>query len=244
MIRASPVLLCVLLLIPGILAETGSERYASGDYAGAVTAFEQDLAGISGTGQAPVLNNIGTCYVALGEPEKALSYYSRAVEANASYGRGWINLGVVQERLGKRDDALASYDRVGIADQSLYAEAMVKKGSLLAGEGDLDQALQAFRLAGSGATGQVYVDLYTGIGAVEFLQKNTDAAEEAFLKATKADPDGAALAYTNLGVLRISQGRYKEAKRLLETAARNDKTGQTNAVSYLKKLDRMGGEGS
>ncbi|MDD1723551.1 MAG: tetratricopeptide repeat protein [Methanospirillum sp.] len=236
------IILGFLSLVATAWAESGTELYTSGDHAGAVKAFEQDLTNVSGAGQAPVLNNIGTCYVALGQPDKAVGYYTRAVTVDPSYGRGWINLGVVQEKLGKPEEAISSYDKVDLTNQAMYAEAMVKKGSLLAGQGDLDKALAAFRLAEPGATGQAVVDLYTGIGAVEFLQKNTVAAEEAFLKATEADPNGAALAFTNLGVLRISQGKYEEAKSLLETAARNDRNGQTNAVEYLKKLSAMTGE--
>ncbi|MDD1724695.1 MAG: tetratricopeptide repeat protein [Methanospirillum sp.] len=235
--------LITFLLIPAVLAESGAELYASGDYTGAISVFEQDL-GRDTASRAQILNNIGTCYVALGEPEKALSYYTQAVGSDISYGRGWINLGVVQERLGKKDEALASYDQAGVSDPAFFAEAMVKKGSLLTSEGDTDKALLVFRQAEPKAAGQVFVDLYTGIGAVEFIRKNTDAAEEAFLKATEADPDGAALAFTNLGVLRISQGRYADAKILLETAARNDRAGQTNANEYLKKLAAMAGEGS
>lgn len=82
--------------------------------------------------------------------------------------------------------------------------------------------------------------MYTGIGGVEFMLKNTDAAEEAFVKATEADPSGAAMAWTNLGVLRISQQRYADAKTAFETAIRNDPTGKTKAAAYLQKLQAMG----
>lgn len=233
-----------LLLICGVYAESGTELYASGDYSGAITAFEQNLSGISGPKQAPVLNNIATCYVALGEPDTAITYYTQAVDADPSYGRGWINLGVMQEKLGNTEDAISSYEKVDLTDPALYAEAKVKKGSLLAALGDYSEALSSFNLARSGATGTVVVDLYTGIGAVEFLQKNTDAAEDAFLKAINASPDGAALAYTNLGVLRISQGRNDEARELLERAILNDPLKQTQAEEYLKKLDNLSGKES
>lgn len=223
---------------------SGVDLYQSGDYAGAIVVFQEDLANNSGPSQAPVLNNIGTSYVSLGDLDNAVLYYQRAIEADPSYDRGWINLGVVQEKLGKTDEAISSYDEVGVTDPAVYAEAKVKKGSLLAAVGRYSDALSSFNLAQSGATGPVVVDLYTGIGAVEFLQNNTAAAEEAFLTATTTDPDGAALAYTNLGVLRIIQGRYDEAQSLFETAIRNDKTGQTKAKSYLEKLKGMTLEGS
>jgi len=217
----------------------GVDLYTSGDYSGALASFTAELADVSGSAQAPVLNNIGTCYVALGQSEKAAEYYGKAVSADPGYGRGWINLGVVQEKLGRPDEALASYGKV-TGDPGLAAEAAVKKGTLLAGQQKLDEALAAFRSAESGATGQVAVDMYTGIGGIEFMLKDTAAAEEAFVKATELDPSGAAMAWTNLGVIRISQQRYAEAKAAFETAIQNDTAGKTKAARYLQKLMAMG----
>lgn len=76
-----------LVLIP--LAEgAGIDQYANGDYAGAIADFEEELTHTTGADQAPVLNNIGTCYVSLGQPEKAADYYSRAVTADPSLWKG------------------------------------------------------------------------------------------------------------------------------------------------------------
>ncbi len=232
---------CMCILLSSVMAETGAERYAMGDYTGAITYFEQELNATEGSLQSPILNNIGTCYVALDQPEKAIEYYQKAVTVDPGYARGWINLGVVQEKLGNADEALASYEKVTDADPGVVAEAYVKKGTLLASQQRLEEALAAFRSAESGAKGLVLVDMYTGIGGVEFMLKNTDAAEQAFLKTTEADPGGAAMAWTNLGVLRISQGRYADAKAAFETAIRNDPTGKTKAAAYLQKLQTMGG---
>ena len=93
------IILTLSSVAPAALAADGTELFASGDYAGAIAAYEQEL---TGDGPAPVLGNIGTCYMALGQPEKASEYYTRAVTADPAYGRGWINLGVVQEKRGRR----------------------------------------------------------------------------------------------------------------------------------------------
>ena len=82
--------------------------------------------------------------------------------------------------------------------------------------------------------------MYTGIGGIEFMLQDIDAAEKAFVKATELDPSGAAMAWTNLGVLRVSQQRYADAKTAFETAIRNDSEGKTKAVQYLKSLEEMG----
>lgn len=230
------------LFFSPVLAETGEELYVAGDYSGALSIFEQELAQADGADQAQILNNIGTCYSALGELDTASEYFQKAVVADPEYWRGYINRGVVEERLGNADDAFASYGKVKSLNPAMYAEAQVKAGTLLAALGRNDEALSAYMHAESGATGNVKVDLYTGVGAIEFLSKNNAAAEEAFLKATEAGPDDAALAWTNLGVLRISQDRYDEAKTFFETAISHDPHGQSNAAEYLKKLGKIMGE--
>ncbi len=232
-------ILCIGFLI-GPVCAGGQELYQSGDYSGAVAAFKEDLASVSGSEQAPVLNNIGTCYVALGQPEKALEYYTQAVSVDEGYGRGWINLGVIQEKLGNPDAAFESYERISPGDAELSSEAAVKKGTLLAGQQKLQPALDAFRSGEGNATGQVRVDMYTGIGGVEFMLGNAAAAEEAFRKAIEYEPEGAAMAWTNLGVLMTSQGRYDEAKIAFETGMKNDPDGKTEAAKYLKNLQALG----
>ncbi len=232
------ILVTAIVMIPRAEG-AGVDLYTAGDYAGALAAFEGELPGVSGAARAPVLNNIGTCYVALGQSEKAAESYQAAVSSDPGYGRGWINLGIVQEKLGRQDDALSSYGRVS-SDQALVAEANVKKGTLLAGQKRFEEALVAFKAAGPGAKGQVAVDMFTGIGGVEFMLSDTAAAEAAFVKATECDPSGAAMAWTNLGVIRISQQRYAEAKAAFETAIRNDAAGKTKASQYLQKLQGMG----
>jgi len=219
----------------------GTDLYAAGDYAGALAAFEKELGETTGAAQAPVLNNIGTCYMALGKPDQAAGSYQKAVDLDPGYGRGWINLGVALENLGRPEEALTSYGRVsGSGDTSLIAEANVKRGTLLAGKGRFDEAIAAFESAEGDAKGSVAVDMYTGIGGAEFMKNDITAAEMAFLNAIEIDPTGAAMAYTNLGVIRIAQNRYAEAKSAFETAIRNDPQGRTKAAQYLKKLQGMG----
>ncbi|WP_319579464.1 tetratricopeptide repeat protein [uncultured Methanospirillum sp.] len=233
--------LCSLdLVIPSVLG-TGPDLFATGDYNGALKAFQNELSATTGAAQAPVLSNIGTCYMALGKPDLAEENYAKAVSVDPGYGRGWINLGVSQEKLGKLEEALNSYGRVSDSgDLALIAEANVKKGTLLASKGRFDEAITAFESAEGNAKGSVAVDLYTGIGGADFMKGDIPAAEMAFLNAIEIDPSGAAMAYTNLGVIRITQKRYTEAKSAFETAIHNDPQGKTKAAQYLQKLQGMG----
>jgi tetratricopeptide (TPR) repeat protein len=229
----------LFLLINPVVADKAEELFNSGNYTEALTLFEQELAQSGSGDQAKILNNIGTCYTALGQLDKAEEYFQKAVTADPKYWRGYLNLGVVQERLKMPEKALESYDKVDSSVPALYSEAQVKKGTLLAAQGKNDEALAAFLLAKPSAEGGAMVDLYTGIGAIQFLKKNNVAAEEAFINATKAGPDDAALAWTNLGVLYISLGKYDEAKKMFETAIAHDPKGQSKAGQYLKKLENI-----
>jgi len=236
------ILTITMLLVAGGASGTpadGTGLYQSGDYEGALEAFTTDLGNATGTDQAPILNNIGTCWMALGDPEQAADYYNRVVTADQKYGRGWINLGVVQEKLGKHEEALRSYDAVTDADPEYFSEAMVKKGTLLSALGRSEEALTAFNAGIAGASGRTAADLYTGIGAVSFLLMKPTEAEEAFLLAIEADPDEAVMAWTNLGVLQISQGRYADAKKSFETAVSHDSEGISSARKYLANLETM-----
>jgi tetratricopeptide (TPR) repeat protein len=197
--------------------------YTFGDYSSSIAWCKQALRKFIGSDQAPILNNIGTGYMALCQQKKAFNYYSRAVAAGPSYDRGWINLGVTQEKLGIPDEAFQSYGRISGSNPEINADAMGKKETLLSGLGKLTDALFAFRQGESGASGQVLVDLYTGIGAIEFVQKNLEAAEKDFKKAINED----------------SQGEYADTRRSFETVVLHDKTEKTNAAVYLKRIQAM-----
>lgn len=227
---------CIFVAATPPVVADGKELFSSGNVSGALTAFTDELATTQGAAQAPVLNNIGTCYLALGQPEKAIDYFSHAISVDPGYGLAYLNLGIVQEQGGRADDALATYDHGASAVPSIRPLMMVKKGTLLSSLGKLDEALAAFHNGEDGANGTVAADLYTGIGAIEFIQKKTDKAEKDFLRAIDADPNGAALAWTNLGVLKIAQNKKEEAITTFKNATIRDPNGTTQAAQYLKKI--------
>jgi tetratricopeptide (TPR) repeat protein len=230
---------CMCLGIPAVQAANGQELYLAGDYSGAVEKFTSDLAGAKEADRASILNNIGTSYMGLGDLKKAKEYYQNAVTTDPAYGKGWTNLGVLQEKLGDQDAALDSFEKVTTDDPMVYADAMVKKGTLLTELGKLAEAETTFMQGEQYATGSTAADIYTGIGAIAFIQKKSDLAERNFLKAIDADPSGAVLAYTNLGVLKVTQEDYDGARKLFKTAISNDHLAISQASEFLKKLDQM-----
>jgi len=238
------VLVLFVALLPGLLlspvfGDTGSERFASGDYAGAVDWYEQALLTAPQEDRAVLYNNLGVMYSALGDDEKAMEAFTTAIEVDPTYGRGYLNLGSRYEQSGEIDKALEWYLKAVDMDPSVFSEAMGNAGDMYVRVGKYDDAVTAYIRAGPDAVESVKADIYNGLGAVYMLRNRTDDAEEAFLTAIEADPDGAALAHTNLGVLRVSQGRYTEAKDEFRTAAQRDLGGITQARQYLQSLEQM-----
>ncbi len=215
------------------------DLYNEGNFTGAITLFEESVDLVEGTDQAPILNNIGACYVALDEPEEALIYYNKAIEADPAYGRGWINHGIVSEHLESNDQALSDYEKAAEVDSSVLTEAMIKKGKLLIRMSRFDEALNTYQSVENMVEGVEAGELHTDIGAVYYLQDNVDQAKKYFEQAITEDPEGAAIAYTNLGVIYISEEEYEKAIEAFEIAKSIDSTGDTEAAEYLDKLNQM-----
>ncbi len=238
------VLITLVILIPSFFicstsGDTGSDRYASGDYAGAIDWYEAALLTAPQENLAGLYNNIGVAYSSLGDAGKAIEAFSKAVEVDPTYGRGYINLGSRYEQSGETDSALAWYLKAADMDSSVFSEAVGNAGDVYAQVGKNDEAVAAYLKAGPGAVGSVRADIYNGLGAVYMLRNLPDNAEKAFLTSIEADPEGAALAHTNLGVLRVSEGRYDDAMDELITGAGSDPEGKTKTRQYLKSLELM-----
>lgn len=85
-------------------------------------------------------------------------------------------------------------------------------------EGRYAEALKELELAK--ATDKCDAETFNLLGLVYLSRKEFDKAEEAFKEALKLDPNFSE-AYTNLGSLRMAQGRYKEAINYFEKALEN-----------------------
>lgn len=230
----------VLIPASADFANEGMNLYSTGEFEKSIEWFENELKTAEGTERAPLLNNIGTAYLALNQIDEAEENFNEAVSEDPLYWVAWINLGAVHEEKGNTIEALESYTRAAEISNTDAGFALIKKGGLLTILGRYEEALDAYKLAESVVTGSDIAVLYTGIGAVYSLQQNYSAAEEAFNKAISSDPDNAALAYTNLGVLKAIQGLNEEATEAFEQANRIDPDGETSADEYLRQLDESG----
>ena len=235
----SLLILTALHPVSGEYANEGMDLYAAGEFNKSIDWFENALETTQGSDRAPLLNNIGAAYLALGFVDKAKEQFNEAVTANSSYGVAWINLGVANEKIGKTDEALQNYDKAIEVDAANAGTSLIKKAGLLTVLGKYDDALSVFKMAESEVRDVDQMALYTGMGAVYYLQKNYAESEKAFNQAIDLDPDNAALAYYNLGVLKASEKKYDEAKTALQQAIKISPSGMEIASELLNKLDNL-----
>src|SRR5262249_35847383 len=99
------------------------------------------------------LQNLGTLNYGEGERsgqqtyfETALSLYRRASAVEPEQPDVWNSIGIVQTRLGRRDEAIASRGTALRLDPR-HAEAARNLGSVLAAAGRRDAAIAAYQLA-------------------------------------------------------------------------------------------------
>ncbi len=232
-----------LLVVPVIGTDNstnmGAELYALEEFAEALQWYEEELTSLVGTDRAPVLNNIGSCYMGLLKNEEALDSFLAAVDANPDYATGWLNAGVAYEALDNSDKALVCFNNAIAADPDNAGKAFVMKGGLLAGLGESEEALKAYQQAEILTNGTLLSEALNGKGAIYFLQGMNEEANVAFLAAIEADSEGSPMARTNLGVLYVYEGRYDEARIAFKEAMVLDPLGKTEAAGYYEALHAM-----
>ncbi|WP_166354378.1 tetratricopeptide repeat protein [Phytoactinopolyspora limicola] len=106
----------------------GADRFAAGDYSGALEAFERVPDGARGFG---VLSNMGYCYQQLGRHAEAVDMFERAVGLEpkahvyraAAYSHGelhqWAAMGEAAQRALDREEDSYTWQQLGIARQQL-----------------------------------------------------------------------------------------------------------------------------
>ena len=236
----------VLLILSNILPVSaayeseGMNLYAEGDYNKSIDWFENILESTTGKDRAPILNNIGVAYLALGEPDLAKEKFEGALEMNSSYFYAWTNLGIINGDAGNTDEAIRCYDKaLELVPSSGSAVVLIKKANLLTMIGKYDDALLAYKKAETNMKKSDQLELYTGLGVIYTIQKNFSAAEEAFNRAIKMDPDNAALPYYDLGLMKISNKEYYGAKKAFEQATLISPSNKELISILLKKLDLL-----
>ena len=111
--------------------------------------------------QAPLLTSLiplphtttwGMPHARLGEGERAITAYQKAIALKPDFTDAYVALGTVLQSLKRTDEAITAY-RQALAIKPDYAEAHYNLGSTLTEAGKFDEAVISFRLAIGNQTG-------------------------------------------------------------------------------------------
>jgi tetratricopeptide (TPR) repeat protein len=155
-------------------------------------------------------NRRGNLYDELGEYDKAIADYTQCIPLSMpNYGTHWSNRGISYYHTGDLDAALADLNKSiecwGVPESSAWA--LMHRGLVLRGKGDLDKALEDFTLAAIYRPEDDF-SFYQG-GYIWFMRQDYDQAIEWFSKAI-ALKDNEADYYLARGVCYWNQCLQKE----------------------------------
>src|ERR1041385_1779254 len=94
---------------PERLVEQANERFQLQDYYGAIHLLEEVVA--TGRAFADAHHLLGLSYSLVGQSDKALEQFGRALQLNPRYVEALIHTGIVLNELGREDEAAASLRR-------------------------------------------------------------------------------------------------------------------------------------
>jgi len=141
---------------PDHLLAQARERFAMQDYRGAIHLLEEVVAG--GRSFADVHHLLGLCWSLLGQSDRALESFDRALELNARYIEAHIHRGLVLNQLGRVVEADAAFTRASaggrqgpgglpVAVAAELANQHAALGEAYAEAGALEEAIEQYRRA-------------------------------------------------------------------------------------------------
>ncbi|MET3109367.1 tetratricopeptide (TPR) repeat protein [Oxalobacteraceae bacterium GrIS 1.18] len=151
--------------------------------------------------------NKGFIHKELGELDRAIGSYKRALVLNPNYAEVYFNLGVALNLQNKLVEAEAAY-RQALTIQPDFTSANKGLASLLLRENRLTEAEETFRKVLEVRPGDA--DAFCGLGTFFTKTNQLKSAEEAYSRAIDSDPNHVTARW-NLCMLRLPMGQYLEA---------------------------------
>lgn len=151
----------------------------------------------------------------LGDFERAVSEYRKALALQPNAPLIYNRLGVAHAELKQYEAALAAYQHALVLSP-LTAELHYNIGLVHLKQGNHDGACEAFKRAIALDTGSA--DAYTGLGEVYLKQGNFEAAARAYQHAIWINPNGNPNAPLGLGKVRVKQGDLDAALASIQKA--------------------------
>jgi tetratricopeptide (TPR) repeat protein len=214
----------------------GMANERTGNYAGAVRAYERGLA--VEPENVELLNSLGFALFQQGKSRDAVAAYEKALAADPKHWKAHNNMALASIDLGELEEAEAHYreslaiepqpaiyndlgfvlERQGMSEEAaeLYrkslaldpesASAHINLAGSLARRGEFAEAERHFRAALAKPNAQAY----TGLGFVLWKQGRVDEAIANLHDAIETDPKHPA-AYDQLGTIQVEQGNLEDA---------------------------------
>ena len=154
-----------------------------------------------------IYNNRGAAYYNLGQPTKAISDLTKAIELNPKLAEAYSNRGLVYDNLGQYTQAISDYTKA-IELNPKYAEAYSSRGLTYYNLGKHTQAISDCTKAIE--LNPKYAEAYYSRGTIYVnLGKHTQAISDC-TKAIELNPKYAE-AYGNRGLTYYKLGQYTQA---------------------------------
>ena len=194
---------------------------------------------VSDTSPAEASYKSATTYHDLGEFERAISEYRKAIALNPNSPIIFNRLGVAYSELKQYDAALDAY-KSALALSPMTAEPHYNIGLVYLKKGDLPHALKAFKRAI--AIDAEWGDAYTGLGEVYLKQGDFGQAIRAYKQATRLNPNGNPSAILGLSKVYARQERWEDAitavEKAIEIHTDNTEAHYQLAQIYIKRGEK------
>ncbi len=200
------------------------------------TLFEGRWDEVSHIGEAQYL--MGVVLERLGEPQKALAYYEKALKDMPKHRQSYRQLAEASEKSGDLARAEQTY-RQALEIFPEDVPLLSNYGILLARQGRSQEAMGLFNRAAR--IKPDLPELNNNIGLLYSMNRQYGQAITSFNRALQADPNDPQ-AYHNLGVVYTMLERYAEAEEaFLEAIKRNPEhdSARNNLGNIYRKMGRM-----
>ena len=181
---------------------------------------------------APLLNNLGLVAVGKQQDEEAIAYFQRAMRLRPNYTDAHLNLGRLDERLGRTADAELQL-QAAVALAPLSFGTRNELGKFYFNAGRLPEAEAQFRAS---AAGIVTNEAYDWLGDIARQQGKTGPAEQEYRRALSLN-DFDSRAHFGLGGILAASGHTAEAADQYRAGLSADPRNQ-EALAALQRLTR------
>ena len=204
------------------------DRYAEkGDMTAALDMLERQLSAAPGDlERSRICTQMGhVCRNSLGEPERAVEFYEKALELDRSNAEAAEPLAEIHREAGRWDAAAAIYARFADAAAAMPPEKKLEfftvwgKASVQLGE--LDKAIRAFESALAVVPGNT--EVLRDLAETHFAAEHWDAADTCFTKVLETAAEGLETSrrvelYVKQGLARKNRGDLDAAAESLDAA--------------------------